>query len=84
LPKRISIKIFIVIEFDRKAGDITLTNEQQEACDILLFGGEPYVEPIVAEGPFVMNSSLEIAEAYKDLYAGKYGTIDYEEQRSKA
>lgn len=71
------------IEFDRKAGDITLSNEQQEVCDVLLFGGEPYVEPIVAEGPFVMNSSLEIADAYKDFYAGRYGTIDYEKQRSK-
>ena len=71
------------IEFDRKPGEITLHNEQQEACDVLLFGGEPYVEPIVAEGPFVMNSSLEIADAYKDFYAGRYGTIDYEKQGLK-
>jgi redox-sensitive bicupin YhaK (pirin superfamily) len=68
------------IEFDRKAGDITFNNKQQEACDILLFGGESYQEPIVAEGPFVMNSSLEIADAYKDFFAGKYGKIDYKKQ----
>lgn len=72
------------IEFSRKAGNIILNNKQQEACDVLLFGGAPYEEPIVAEGPFVMNSSLEIADAYKDLYAGRYGTIDYEKQRLKA
>jgi hypothetical protein len=30
------------------------------------------------------NSSLEIADAYKDLYAGRYGTIDYKKQRLNA
>ncbi|SEK80338.1 pirin family protein [Parapedobacter koreensis] len=64
------------IEFDRAAGEITIENKLQEATDILLFGGEPYTEPIVAEGPFVMNSRSEIADAYRDFYAGKYGKID--------
>ncbi|TDQ08286.1 pirin family protein [Pedobacter metabolipauper] len=72
------------IEFDRKAGEIELKNEGQEPCDILLFGGASYQEPIVAEGPFVMNSKLEIANAYKDFYNGEYGNIDYEAQRAKA
>ena len=72
------------IEFDRRAGEIELVNNQQEACDILLFGGEHYQEPIVAKGPFVMNSSQGIADAYKDFSAGKYGNIDYDQQRSKA
>ncbi|HEV7381015.1 MAG TPA: pirin family protein [Dyadobacter sp.] len=65
------------IEFDRNAGTIELLNENTQACDYLLFGGEHYAEPIAAEGPFVMNSKLEIAHAYRDLYNGKYGTIDY-------
>lgn len=51
-------------------------NPSHEATDILLFGGEPYTEPIVAEGPFVMNSRAEIADAYRDFYAGKYGEIN--------
>lgn len=63
------------VEFDRNAGEITIDNSLQEATDILLFGGEPYTEPIVAEGPFVMNNKAEIAEAYRDFYAGKYGEI---------
>jgi hypothetical protein len=67
------------IEFDRKAGEIELRNEQHEACDILLFGGESYLEPIIAEGPFVMNSEMEIIDAYKDFYNGKYGEIDYQQ-----
>jgi redox-sensitive bicupin YhaK (pirin superfamily) len=52
-----------------------IENSLQEATDVLLFGGEPYTEPIVAEGPFVMNSKAEIAEAYRDYSAGKYGKI---------
>jgi hypothetical protein len=64
------------VEFDRVAGEITIENKGSEAADILLFGGEPYKEPIAAEGPFIMNSHAEIAEAYRDFYAGKYGLID--------
>ena len=63
------------IEFDRNGGTIEINNLSSAASDILLFGGERYLEPIVAEGPFVMNSSPEIAQAYKDYFAGKYGEI---------
>lgn len=71
------------IEYDRNAGTIELSNENQEACDFILFGGEAYREPIFAEGPFVMNSKLDIANAYRDFYNGDYGKIDYEKQKSK-
>jgi hypothetical protein len=63
------------VEFDRNAGEIAIENSLQETADILLFGGAPYTEPIVAEGPFIMNSQAEIAEAYRDYFAGKYGEI---------
>lgn len=69
------------IEFDRSAGEIVIENKLEEATDIMLFGGEPYTEAIVAEGPFVMNSSSEIAEAYRDFYAGKYGKINNQKGR---
>lgn len=69
------------IEFDRNAGEIVIENKLEEATDIMLFGGEPYTEAIVAEGPFVMNSSSEIAEAYRDFYAGKYGKINNQKGR---
>jgi redox-sensitive bicupin YhaK (pirin superfamily) len=65
------------IEFDREEGTIEITNPSPEAADIILFGGEPYTEPIIAQGPFVMNSPQEIADAYKDFHTGKYGKIDY-------
>jgi redox-sensitive bicupin YhaK (pirin superfamily) len=70
------------IEFDRKAGSLELRNENQEACDFLVFGGEPYREPIVAEGPFIMNSKAEIGNAYRDFYNGNYGKIDYQNRTS--
>ena len=38
--------------------------------------GEPYNEPIVAHGPFVMNSEAEIRQAMIDYQSGKLGGLD--------
>ena len=65
------------IEFDRNGGTIEINNEGEVAVDIILFGGEKYEEPIVAQGPFVMNSQSEIVQAYGDFHAGKYGKMTY-------
>ncbi len=54
---------------------IEIINNGKTAIDIILFGGEPYNEPIVAEGTFVMNTPHEITQAYNDYYDGKYGQI---------
>lgn len=41
---------------------------------VLLLGhGLPFGEPIVAAGPFVMNTSAEIEAANRDYQAGKFG-----------
>lgn len=65
------------IEFDRTSGTIRIVNLNVEAIEVIIFGGENYSEPIVAQGPFVMNSHEEIATAYRDFMAGKYGVINY-------
>ncbi|EQB17170.1 pirin family protein [Sphingobium lactosutens] len=40
---------------------------------VLLFGhADPIAEPVVAQGPFVMNTREEIAEAVRDYQAGKF------------
>ena len=65
------------IEFDRNEGTIEIGNDSETPIDIILFGGEKYTEPIVAGGPFVMNTQLEIAQAYKDFHTGKYGEIRF-------
>jgi redox-sensitive bicupin YhaK (pirin superfamily) len=70
------------IQFASGNGDIEIRNTNNAAMSILLFGGAPYTEPIVAEGPFVMNSYEEIAEAYRDFHMGKYGRIDYKKELS--
>lgn len=42
---------------------------------IIIFGhAEPFNEPMVAQGPFVMNSMEEIRQAYEDYQSGKMGT----------
>jgi redox-sensitive bicupin YhaK (pirin superfamily) len=71
------------VEFDRKAGSLELINDNPKACDYLLFGGEAYLEPIIAEGPFIMNAESEITQAYRDFHNGVYGEIDYKKQRTR-
>jgi redox-sensitive bicupin YhaK (pirin superfamily) len=70
-----------LVEFDRSAGEIEIKNTSLTTTDILLFGGEEYKESVVAEGPFVMNSQAEIATAYRDFHAGKYGEIKLTAQK---
>ena len=43
---------------------------------IVLFGhAAPFGEPIVAQGPFVMNTREEISQAVKDYKAGKFDAV---------
>ena len=39
----------------------------------LLYAGRPLREPVVARGPFVMNTEAEIDQAYADYRAGRFG-----------
>ena len=61
--------------FDFGGDEIVFRNEETFGVDILLFGGASQNEPFVTQGPFVMNSRLEIADAYRDFFDGKYGAI---------
>jgi redox-sensitive bicupin YhaK (pirin superfamily) len=40
---------------------------------VLVVSGEPLREPVVAYGPFVMNTEEEILQAYRDFHSGKFG-----------
>ena len=58
---------------DREAGQVLL--EANSDAALLVLSGEPLNDPIVGYGPFVMNSEAQIAEAFKDFNAGRFGRI---------
>ena len=57
------------------AGDGILVQADAEA-ELLVVGGEPLGEPVVAYGPFVMNKPEEIQQAIADVRAGRFGELD--------
>ncbi len=42
---------------------------------LLLLGGVPLGEPVVQQGPFVMNTRQEIDQAIQDYQQGRMGAI---------
>ena len=63
-----------LVEFNT---DGTIIEMKATTDAVLLFGyATPIKEPIVSYGPFVMNTSEEIQQAYADYRAGKFGEKD--------
>jgi redox-sensitive bicupin YhaK (pirin superfamily) len=60
-----------LVEFSNEGEEIQI--EAQQDAELILGHGLPYNEPIVAHGPFVMNSQKEIMEAMRDYQMGKMG-----------
>ncbi|MGN6566310.1 MAG: pirin family protein [Flavipsychrobacter sp.] len=60
-----------LVEFEN---DNEQVNMQATEDAVILFGyATPFHEPFVAYGPFVMNTSEEIMQAYNDYNSGKFG-----------
>jgi redox-sensitive bicupin YhaK (pirin superfamily) len=68
-----SAPAFHLVELVRE-GDAVEIEAAEDA--ILLFGhADPIREPIIAHGPFVMNTREEIVQAIHDYQAGKFGPL---------
>lgn len=63
-----------VVLYERGKRDITLYSK--DGAELLLLGGKPLNEPVVAYGPFVMNTEAEIRQCIADYRAGKMGDPD--------
>ncbi|MEL6338382.1 MAG: pirin family protein [Myxococcota bacterium] len=69
-----SIRHQELVVLDRgRPGVVSL--QAQEDSRVLVLSGEPIDEPLVAHGPFVMNSREEIIEAIEDYRRGEMGKL---------
>ncbi|MDB4868186.1 MAG: pirin [Cohnella sp.] len=57
------------------ASDSEVTIRADEPLRALLVAGQPLREPVVAYGPFVMNTKEQILQAYEDYQSGKFGKV---------
>lgn len=61
-----------LVEFTNDGGNLSV--EASDDAVLILGHAKPFNEPMVAQGPFVMNTQQEIMEAYRDYQQGKFGT----------
>ena len=60
--------------FDRAGDGVRI--ESVGPARVLLLSGEPIGEPVVGQGPFVMNTSAEIRQAIADYQSGAMGSLE--------
>ncbi|MFB9865116.1 pirin family protein [Rufibacter immobilis] len=64
-----------LVEFNNDAPELQV--EASEDSILLLGHAVPFREPVVAQGPFVMNTEAEIYQAYQDYQQGKFGSWNH-------
>ena len=67
-----------LVVLGREGDEVELAGE----ATVFVMNGAPIDEPVVGYGPFVMNTTREIQQAYADFHAGRLGTIPSKEKVS--
>lgn len=63
----------LLLESVKEKADVSeIIIKANEKLRVIFIAGKPLNEPVVARGPFVMNSEEEIKQAYSDLRNGKF------------
>ena len=67
------------------AGSLSIACTDRDAVlRVVFFSGQPLREPVVMGGPFVMNSRAEIATAFRDFEAGRFGRVPRQARLKRA
>lgn len=62
-----------VIRFERDGSQVKIHADSDSI--LLVLTGEPIKEPVVGQGPFVMNNEAEIRQAIDDFNRGRFGQV---------
>jgi redox-sensitive bicupin YhaK (pirin superfamily) len=49
--------------------------DRDTQATVMIYSGRPIGEPVAFGGPFVMNDQNEIAAAFRDFHAGRFGEV---------
>lgn len=68
--QRFNQRVMVEVQADHPA---PLANDGTEVIEVLLLQGKPIGEPVVAQGPIVMNTQQEVMQALHDYQRTQYG-----------
>jgi len=61
---------------DDTTSTLTLTAaDRGQQMRVMVYSGAPLNEPVALDGPFVMNTPAEIAQAYRAFHGGEFGPV---------
>lgn len=66
------VRALHLAEFNHDGDTLSISTKVDSV--LLLGHALPFDEPVVSQGPFVMNTQQEIAQAYQDYRMGKFGS----------
>jgi redox-sensitive bicupin YhaK (pirin superfamily) len=67
-----SVRALHLAEFNHDGNTLSISSKIDSV--LLLGHALPFNEPVVSQGPFVMNTQQEIMQAYQDYRMGKFGS----------